>query len=127
MKTILLVDKDERFLEVGELMVSSLGYRVVISADGADAVIKAATERPDLILMEIDLPVMSGLKAVATMREQSTTRAIPVVAMTASTFLRYEDKLRDFGFDGYLAKPFTRKQLQQTIEAVSTPRQGTDR
>jgi len=113
-----LVDKDERFLEIGELLVSSLGYRVVIAFDGADAVVKSAAELPDLILMDIDLPVINGLQAVAAIRKQSATQAIPVIAMTANTFLGYAHKYREFGFDGFLSKPFTLQQLQQSLDGL---------
>jgi len=118
MKTLLLVDDSPAFREIAQLMLGYLGYRVIVSCDGTDAVAMAVKTAPNLILMDINMPHLNGPQTVAAIRKQPTIQTIPIVAVTADPFWEIDLKFREFGFDGFLSKPFTLQQLQQSLDGL---------
>ncbi len=108
---VLLAD-DERLLHtvLGDVL-EGYGYFVLHAMNGEEAIQVAREERPDMILMDIMMPVMTGPEALDRLREDEDTRDIPVVAITADVLGRTRDELLGRGFDGYIPKPFTAGQL----------------
>jgi two-component system, cell cycle response regulator DivK len=104
MKKILIVE-DVEFNR--ELLIQLLeeDYALAVAIDGAAGVEKAATERPDLILMDLSLPVLDGWEATRRIKADPATARIPVIALTAHAMSGEEDKARAAGCDDFLTKP----------------------
>jgi two-component system cell cycle response regulator DivK len=117
---ILLVEDHEATLNLMQTQLTLLGYRVTTAKNGAAAVAKAIAELPDLILMDIQIPVMDGLQAAAQIRKEPTTQVIPILAATAKTMSGDKEKCLAAGCNDYIAKPFTHRQLQVAIEKLLT-------
>lgn len=110
-RRVLLAD-DERLLHaVLEDVLEGNGYAVLHAMDGQQAVQVAQEQKPDVILMDLMMPVMNGMDALERIREDESTRGIPVVAITADVLGRSRDEMLSRGFDGYIPKPFTAGQL----------------
>lgn len=110
-KRVLLAD-DERLLHtvLGDVL-EGYGYSVLHAMDGAEALQLAREGRPDVILMDIMMPVMTGTEALDRLKQAQETRDIPVVAITADVLGRTRDDMLVRGFAGYIPKPFTAGQL----------------
>jgi len=108
---VLLAD-DEGILHtvLGDVL-EGYGYFVLHAMNGEEAIRVAREESPDVILMDVMMPVMTGPEALDRLREDETTRGIPVVAITADVLGRTRNELLGRGFDGYIPKPFTAGQL----------------
>jgi CheY-like chemotaxis protein len=91
---------------------------VTIAVDGAEGVDKARSETPDLILMDMSLPVMDGWEATRTLKGDETTRAIPVVALTAHAMSTDRGKALEAGCDAYETKPVELPRLLETMEKL---------
>ena len=115
--TALVVDDQEANRLVLKEMLERAGFSVVEAADGRQAVERAAETKPDLVLMDIKMPVMDGYQAVAALRANPDTAAIKVFALTASAFSHDEARIAAAGFDGFLAKPFKQSSLYRLILA----------
>jgi CheY-like chemotaxis protein len=94
------------------------GYTVIRAADGQEAVEMAARERPDLILMDVSLPVMDGLEATRRIRACTETQSIPIVALTAHAMSGDRDRALQAGCDDYHAKPVELPRLLAQMEAL---------
>lgn len=104
MERILIVEDDPAIQELLGEILQDEGYDTVVAADGRTGVELARNERPDLILMDIMLPVMDGVSAIQTLKSDPDTRPIPIIAMSAgSTLVRCAERLPA---DGVLGKPF---------------------
>lgn len=113
---ILLVDPSADYRGLVSLYLGILDYPVPIHAeDGEEALSKALSEQPDLILMEVRLPKLNGFEIVARVRGDPRTRGARILATTAMAMPGDRDKCLAGGFDAYLAKPFTLKQLKQVL------------
>ena len=112
MKKRILVIEDtlDNRLIMGDLL-SGGGYDIVEAVDGAAGVAMAATERPDLILMDIQLPVIDGYEATRRIKANPELAAIPIVAVTSYALGGDEAKAWAAGCDGYVAKPFSPREL----------------
>ncbi|MET0396373.1 MAG: response regulator [Longimicrobiaceae bacterium] len=110
-RRVLLAD-DERLLHtvLGDVL-EGYGYAVLHAMDGAEALQAARESRPDVILMDIMMPVMTGLEALERLKSDDETRGIPVVAITADVMGRTREDMLERGFSGYIPKPFTAGQL----------------
>jgi CheY-like chemotaxis protein len=117
-RLILLVEDSETTRELVQAQLTFLGYRVTMAKNGAEAVAKAIAELPDLIVMDIQMPVMDGLQATSQIRKEPTTQVIPILACTAKTMSGDKQKCLDSGCNDYIAKPFTHKQLQIAVEKL---------
>ena len=115
-RKILLVDPSADYRELVSLYLDILKYPAPTHAeDGEQALRKALSEQPDLIIMEVRLPKLNGFEIVARLRGDPRTRDARIVAATAMAMPGDRDKCLAGGFDGYLAKPFTLKQLKQIL------------
>jgi two-component system cell cycle response regulator DivK len=121
---ILVVEDNEQNQKLARDVLEVKGYRVLI-AESAEAGLPMALEKkPDLVLMDIHLPGMNGIEALAKLRAAPETRAIPVLAFTASVMPQDRRQITSAGFDGFLAKPINLKEFLDTI-AGALSRRGT--
>ena len=105
MSTILLVEDHEDNRIVYRTVLEHFGYTVLEAHDGAEGVRRAREERPDLILMDISIPVMDGWEATQAIKSDPATAHIPVIALTAHALATDRMRAQEVGCDGYLAKP----------------------
>jgi CheY-like chemotaxis protein len=118
MPRILLVEDQEMNRDMLSRRLKKRGYAVSIAVDGAEGVDKARAEIPDLILMDMSLPVMDGWEATRTLKGDDATRAIPVVALTAHAMSTDREKALEAGCDAYETKPVELPRLLETIETL---------
>ncbi len=114
-KRILVVEDQEDNRQILEDLLSSVGYVVIHVADGAAAVVAAERERPDLILMDIQLPIMDGYEATRRIKANPALAKIPIIAVTSYALSGDEDKAAAAGCDGYVTKPFSPRELLAKI------------
>ncbi len=117
-RKILLVEDHPANVEMLTMGLEFLGYAVTVAGDGNEAVEMAASQLPDLIVMDILLPNVNGLEAASRIRSNPKTRAIPILAATALAMPGDMEQCLESGCDAYLAKPFTPKQLAASIEKL---------
>ena len=122
MSLILIVEDNDKNLKLVRDVLQVKGY-ATIEAGNAEDGIKLASERsPDLILMDIQLPGMSGIDALAVLRGNPRTAAIPVVAVTASVMQQDRNKITEAGFNAYVGKPINLKEFLDTVRhALESP------
>ena len=120
MAKILLVEDDEMNRDMLSRRLMKREYDVVIATDGEQGVSMARTEDPDIVLMDMSLPVMDGWTATRTLKEDPATAGIPVIALTAHAMSGDEDKARAAGCDDFDTKPVELKRLLGKIEALLT-------
>jgi two-component system cell cycle response regulator DivK len=117
MAKILVVEDNPANLALATFLLQSAGH-AVLSANDAEAGLTLARElQPALILMDIQLPGMDGLKATALLKRDQATRTIRVIALTALAMSGDEERIRAAGCDGYIAKPFAYREFLATIAA----------
>ena len=115
-KLILVVEDQEDNRQIVRDLLTTTDYEVTEAENGEEALAAVAKERPDLILMDIQLPGMDGLQATAHLKADATTRMIPVVALTALAMKGDEERIRSAGCDGYIAKPM---RYQEFLAAIA--------
>jgi two-component system, cell cycle response regulator DivK len=116
--TILIVEDNADMRDLLALRVQLTGYLPILASDGKDGIEKANTEKPDLILMDMMMPVMNGWEATRALRACGETKKIPILAVTA---LFRSDDLKaclDAGCTAYIVKPFTGVDLQRKIREL---------
>jgi len=106
MSRILVVDDNELNLQLACDVLELAGHEALAAANGGEAVDIAVSSIPDLVLMDLRMPVMNGEEAMRQIRADAQTREIPVVALTASAMAGEREQLLAAGFDGYICKPF---------------------
>jgi two-component system, cell cycle response regulator DivK len=111
MKRILVVEDTEDNRRILRDLLLASGYELLEAADGAAGIAMAASERPDLILMDIQLPVLDGYEATRRIKADPALASIPIIAVTSYALAGDEAKTRAAGCDGYIAKPFSPRQL----------------
>ena len=121
MARILLVEDQEMNRDMLSRRLRKRGHEVSIAVDGAEGVAKAREESPDLILMDMSLPVMDGWEATRNIKADAATRAIPVVALTAHAMSTDRERALAAGCDAYETKPIELPRLLQTIEKLLGP------
>ncbi|HDP70041.1 MAG TPA: response regulator transcription factor [Actinobacteria bacterium] len=120
-KKILVVDDDFNIAHLLNFKLSKEGYEVEEACDGKDALLKAASFEPDLILLDIMMPIMSGWEVNEKLRKQPKLKNIPVVMVTAVDQLKEQIKsLEAEGIKDYITKPFDFSELLKTVEMVLT-------
>ena len=100
------------------LHLQQSGYQVVIASDGEEAVRVVALTRPDLILMDISMPVLDGLAATSRIREECAPSYIPIIAISAFSTSGFLKAAHDVGFDGYLTKPIDFERMDDLIKTL---------
>ena len=117
MARILVVEDNPDNMVLTVMLLESAGHTVLPAIDAEAGLTIARTERPDLILMDIQLPGMDGLQATALLKQDPVTRVIPVIALTALAMKGDEERIRAAGCDGYIAKPISIQEFLATIAA----------
>ena len=118
MPKILLVEDNEMNRDMLSRRLMRKGYEVVCAVDGEEGVAMSGSETPDLILMDMSLPVMDGWEATRTLKANEATKALPVIALTAHAMDGDEQKAREAGCDDYDTKPVDLPRLLGKIEAL---------
>jgi two-component system response regulator len=118
MKKILLVEDNELNRDMLSRRLTRKGYDMVLAVDGEEAVSKAATESPDIVLMDMNLPVMDGWAASKELKSNNLTRHIPVLALTAHAMAGDKEKALAAGCDDYETKPVEFARLLKKIEGL---------
>lgn len=118
MARILLVEDDEMNRDMLSRRLTRRGYEIIVAIDGQQAVDKAAAESPDLILMDMSLPVMDGWEATRRIKDTPATAQTPIIALTAHAMAGDRDKALAAGCDDYDSKPVELKRLLEKIEAA---------
>ena len=115
-KRILIVEDDRLCLIVLRQLLTAQGHEILQASEGRDAFARARNERPDLILMDITLPDISGLDATRLLKNDDQTKNIPIIAVTAFISSEYEIKALESGCDAYISKPVNIDKLLRTVE-----------
>jgi len=115
---ILLVEDDEMNRDMLSRRLIKRGYEVEIATDGEQGVAMARSGDPDIILMDMSLPVMDGWTATRTLKEDAATAGIPIIALTAHAMSGDEDKARQAGCDDFDTKPVELQRLLGKIEGL---------
>jgi two-component system cell cycle response regulator DivK len=115
-KTVLIVEDNELNMKLFNDLVETRGHRIVQTRSGIEAVDLARKHRPDLILMDIQLPEVSGLEVTKWIKEDDDLKAIPIIAVTAFAMKGDEEKIREGGCEAYIAKPISVANFLQTVE-----------
>jgi two-component system cell cycle response regulator DivK len=121
-KRILVVeDRDDSRMILVAMLSRFCGYETIEAANGAEAIEKAVAEKPDLILMDLDLPDISGIDAAKAVKENPNTAHIPIVAQTAWSSRQWKGKVLRIGMVDYLEKPVSMELIKATIEKFILP------
>ncbi len=114
-KTVLIVEDNELNMKLFNDLLQAHGYNTLQTRDGREVLSMTRKHRPDLILMDIQLPEISGLEIAKMLKADDDLNAIPVVAVTAFAMKGDEQKIRNGGCDGYIAKPISVNNFLQTV------------
>ena len=114
-KRILVIEDQEDNRRILRDLLSTFGYELIEAENGEDGVAAAAADRPDLILMDIQLPLLDGYEATRRIKAQPALSAIPIIAVTSYALSGDEDKARAAGCEGYITKPFSPRELLAKI------------
>ena len=116
MSEILIVEDNEKNMKLVRDVLQVKGYKTLEAVTGEDGVRLAKERLPALVLMDIQLPGISGIEALGLLRADPATAAIPVIAVTASVMVSDRRNITDAGFDGYVGKPLN---LKEFLDAVA--------
>ena len=115
-KTVLIVEDNELNMKLFNDLLEANGYRTLQSRNGVAAVELARQHKPDLILMDIQLPEVSGLEVTAWLKQDEALKHIPVIAITAFAMKGDEEKIRARGCEAYLSKPISVRTFLETVK-----------
>jgi len=116
-KTVLIVEDNELNMKLFHDLLDAHGYKTLQTRDGMEALEIARDNRPDLILMDIQLPEVSGLEVTKWLKEDDELKGIPVIAVTAFAMKGDEQKIREGGCEAYIAKPISVTQFLETVRS----------
>jgi len=116
MKKILIVEDNSDYREIMNLFITNMGHQTIKAKNSYEAITFAEAEEPDLILMDMQLPDVDGVKTTAMLKQNQKTARIPVVALTAGMSALGEEKGLKVGITTYLMKPVSLQMLKKTIE-----------
>ena len=125
MATILLVEDHQEIWDFLSRRLKRRGYEVVVAQDGQEGLDKARADKPDLLLLDMNLPVMDGWTVAKELKADESTKRIPIIALTAHAMSGDRDKAIAAGCDDYHAKPVDFSQLLNQIESALTSRSAT--
>jgi two-component system cell cycle response regulator DivK len=115
-KTVLIVEDNELNMKLFHDLLEAHGYNIIGTRDGMEALRIARDRRPDLILMDIQLPEVSGLEVTKWIKEDDRLKSIPVIAVTAFAMKGDEEKIREGGCEAYIAKPISVSHFLETVK-----------
>ena len=116
MKTVLIVEDNDLNMKLFHDLLEAHGYNTIQTKDGMEALSLAREHSPDLILMDIQLPEVSGLEVTKWIKEDETLKSIPVIAVTAFAMKGDEEKIREGGCEAYVAKPISVENFLNTVK-----------
>jgi two-component system alkaline phosphatase synthesis response regulator PhoP len=117
-KKVLIVDDEIHIVHVVAIKLRNNGYEVISADNGAEAFDLALKERPDIIVTDFQMPVMTGMELVEKLRQHQETRDIPVIMLTARSFAIPQEQQENLQISGCLSKPFSPKELLGNIEDI---------
>ena len=115
-KTVLIVEDNEFNMKLFRDVLKAHGYQTLQAFDGLQAVKMARQSQPDLILMDIQLPKISGLEAAKRIKKYPSLTSVPIIAVTAFAMKGDEERILQGGCDGYIAKPISAPQFMEIVE-----------
>ncbi len=118
MSLILIVEDNEKNLKLVRDVLQVKGFATVEAGSAEDGIKLAAERKPDLILMDIQLPGMNGIEALKVLRADPETKPIPVIAVTASVMQQDRTLITEAGFDGYIGKPINIKEFLESVKSA---------
>ena len=114
-KTVLIVEDNELNMKLFNDLLEASGYRTLQTRNGFDAIELARKHRPDLILMDIQLPEVSGLDVTRWIKEDDELKSIPIIAVTAFAMKGDEERIRAGGCEAYISKPISVTKFLETV------------
>ncbi len=121
MSTILYVEDNPQNMRLVRKILKHAGYDVLEAEDGLSGIEIAETHKPDLILMDVNLPDIDGLEATSRLKKNPIMHAVPIIALTANAMVGDREKALEAGCDGYLPKPISKSELLRTVEDFLSP------
>jgi two-component system, cell cycle response regulator DivK len=118
MKTILIVEDNDKNMKLARDILQAKGYATLEAVNGMEGVRLAMAHKPDLVLMDIQLPDINGIEAFGRIRAHADTASVPIVAFTASVMSNDRNRITDAGFDGFIGKPINLKEFLVTVARV---------
>lgn len=112
---ILYIEDNPQNMRLVRRMLSGGGYDILNASNGMEGIEVAQRERPDLILVDINLPDIDGIEVMKTIKADSNLAHIPIIALTANAMYGNREEYLEAGCDGYLAKPISRRELLNTV------------
>jgi len=117
-KKVLVVDDEIHIVHVVAIKLRNNGYEVLSASDGSQAYELACSEKPDIIVSDYQMPVMTGLELIEKVRETEAIKDIPVILLTARSFAIEEDQKQQLQISECLSKPFSPKELLRSVEDI---------
>lgn len=124
MNAILIVEDNDKNLKLLRDVLQVKGYRTLEARTGTEGLRLARQELPALVLMDIQLPDISGITALGQLRADPLTRGIPVIAVSASAMQEEQEKITASGFDGYIMKPIDLRSFLEQVQRYAAPSSG---
>lgn len=121
MKRILIVDDKATSRELLRTVLEKDGYTILEAADGDEALQKARTENPDMIMLDLQMPVRNGYEVLTELRQDFRYATLPIIALTASAMQGDREKALAAGFTAYLTKPVTLAHLRDEVRRLLVP------
>jgi two-component system cell cycle response regulator DivK len=121
-QVILIIEDNPQNLKLARDILDHAGYRTLVAENAEAGIAIARVQRPDLVLMDVQLPGMDGVEALGRLRADSLTAAIPVVALTAFAMKDDRDRFLAAGFDGYFEKPLNVREFPIEIATILSTR-----
>jgi len=117
-KKVLVADDEIHIVHVVAIKLRNSGYEVISAENGAEAFELACSEKPDIIVTDLQMPVMTGMELVEKLRQDEATKGIPVIMLTARDFTVEAEREKDLQISEFLSKPFSPKELLRSIEDI---------
>lgn len=118
MASVLIIEDNPANMKLTRLLMLHAGHTVIGAVDAETGLTMARAHRPDLILMDVQLPGMDGFAATALLKRDAATGDIPIIALTSMAMKDDEEKSRNAGCDGYIAKPLRYQELYAAVDAL---------
>lgn len=120
---VLVADDEIHIIHVVAIKLRNNGYEVIAANNGAEAYDLACREKPDIVVTDYQMPLMTGIELITKLRATDTTRDIPVILLTARSFAVTQEQQETLGVSSCLSKPFSPKELLKTIQDILYQRQ----
>jgi two-component system cell cycle response regulator DivK len=118
MSLVLIIEDNEKNMKLARDILQAKGYKTVEAETGEEGVKLAKERKPDLVLMDIQLPGINGIEAFRQLRAEAATAKIPVVALTASVTPTDRSQITAAGFDAFISKPISLKEFVETVKRL---------